>query len=356
MLLKFDNVMSSRSLIRYIIFAIIVIFILAGIQLGRMYHNIFNPNIKTPGKKDFYLYIPTGSDYEDVISLLEKNKIIKDRKTFEWAAEKKNFPNNVHPGRYKIRHSMSNNEMINILRAGLQEPVNLVINMARTPRDLVKKIDKQIEASSDDLLKLMNDEQFLAEYGLNKQTVIGIFLPNTYEFWWNTDAEGFFKRMYREYDKFWNRERTALAKQVNLDRNEVITLASILINETNKEDEYRRIAGVYINRLNNGIRLQADPTVKFALGNFEKQRILRNDTYFDSPYNTYLYDGLPPGPISLPTIKAIDAVLRHEKHDYLYFCAKEDFSGYHNFARTLSQHNKNARLYQKALNQRKILK
>jgi len=348
--------MSSRKLIRYIIYAIIVIFALAGVQLGRMYHNIFSPNIDTPGNTDFYLYIPTGSEYEDVISLLEQHKMIKDRKTFSWAAEKKNYPGNVHPGRYKIRQNMSNNELINILRAGLQEPVDLVINTARNPADLARKIDPQIEASREELLKLMHDEQFLKEYGFDKRSVIGMFLPNTYEFWWNTDAEGFFKRMYKEYDRFWNHERTALTGQINLNRNEVITLASILINETNKEDEYRRIAGVYINRLNNGMRLQADPTVKFAIGKFEKQRILRNDTQFDSPYNTYLYGGLPPGPISIPTIKAIDAVLRYEKHDYLYFCAKEDFSGYHNFARTLAQHNKNARSYQNALNKRKILR
>lgn len=329
---------------------------LAGIQLGRMYQKIFSPNIETPGKKDFYLYIPTGSDYNDVITLLEQNKIINDKKTFTWAAEKKNYQNNVNPGRYKIRHKMSNNELLNMLRSGLQEPVNIIINMARTPQELARKIDNQIEATSDDLIKIMNDEQFLNTYGFRKETVIGMFLPNTYEFWWNTDAEGFFNRMYKEYEKFWNRERTALAKQSNLSKNEVITLASILINESNKPEEYRRIAGVYINRLNHGMRLQADPTVKFAIGNFEKQRILRKDTFFDSPYNTYMYAGLPPGPISIPTINAIDAVLRYEKHDYLYFCAREDFSGYHNFARTLAQHNKNARSYQKALNQRRILK
>jgi UPF0755 protein len=183
-----------------------------------------------------------------------------------------------------------------------------------------------------------------------------MFIPNTYEFWWNTDAESFFKRMYKEYDRFWNHERTGRARDINFKPNEVITLASIIVNETNKEDEYRRIAGVYINRLNQGILLQADPTVKFALGNFEKQRILNSDILFDSPYNTYMYAGLPPGPISIPTVKAIDAVLRYEKHDYLYFCAKEDFSGYHNFARTLEQHNKNARSYQRELNRRKILK
>ncbi|HEX2394377.1 MAG TPA: endolytic transglycosylase MltG [Bacteroidales bacterium] len=348
--------MSSRKIIRYIIYGIIVVFVLAAIQLGRMYHNIFSPNINTPGRKDFFLYIPTGSDYEDVISMLEDHKIIKDRKTFTWAAEKKNFQNNVHPGRYKIRQNMSNNELINILRSGLQEPVNLVINGARTPQELAERISRQIETSSNDLLKLMNDNQFLGDYGFSRETVIGMFLPNTYEFWWNTNAEEFIERMYKEYDRFWNRERTSLSKEINMSRNEVITLASILINETNKEDEYRRIAGVYINRLNSGMRLQADPTIKFAMGRFEKQRILKNDTYFDSPYNTYMYAGLPPGPIAIPTIKAIDAVLRYEKHDYLYFCAREDFSGYHNFARTLAQHNKNARSYQNALNRRKILK
>lgn len=348
--------MSSRSLIRYIIYAILVIFILAGIQLGRMYTQIFGPNIQTPHKKDYLLYIPTGSTYDDVIKVLDKNKIIKDRKTFDWAAKKKKYPENVHPGCYRITYNMSNNELINMLRAGIQEPVKLVINVARTPEDLAQKVDEQIEASKDDLLKVMRDTGYLRQFGFTPQTVIGMFIPNTYEFWWNTDAEGFFKKMYREYDKFWTRERMGRAKEMNMTPNEVITLASILINESNRQDEYRRIAGVYINRLKIGMRLQADPTVKYAMGTFERQRILKNDTYFDSPYNTYLYAGLPPGPIALPTISAIDAVLKYENHDYLYFCAKEDFSGYHNFARTLEQHNKNARSYQKALNQRKILK
>jgi len=151
-------------------------------------------------------------------------------------------------------------------------------------------------------------------------------------------------------------ERKSRAKEINLTKNQVITLASIIINETNKEDEYWRMAGVYINRLNKGIKLQADPTVKYALGDYERMRVLKNDTYVKSPYNTYLYYGLPPGPIAIPSIKAIDAVLGYEKHDYIYFCAREDFSGYHNFARTLDQHNKNARSYQKALNRRKIYK
>ena len=348
--------MNSRSLIRYIIYTIVVIFVLAAVEIGRLYHEIYSPNIATPQRQEFYLCIPTGSTYQDVISLLELNNIIRDRKSFEWAAKKKKYPENVHPGRYCIRQNMSNNQLINMLRSGIQDPVKLVINIARTPEDLAGKVSKQIEASEAELMKRMNDNEYLKPYGFNTESVIGMFIPNTYEFWWNTDADGFFKRMNKEYDKFWTRERLGRAKEINFTPNEVITLASIIINETNKEEEYRTIAGVYINRINLGMRLQADPTVKFALGDFERQRILKNDTYIDSPYNTYIHDGLPPGPIAIPTVKAIDSVLKFEKSDYLYFCAKDDFSGYHNFARTLDQHNKNARLYQKALNRRKILK
>jgi UPF0755 protein len=348
--------MSSRSIIRTIFLAIALIFVLAGIKIASVYKQIYGPNIETPESNEFYLYIPTGSDYADVVALLESQKLIRDRQTFDWAASKKKYPENIHPGRYRIRPKMSNNELLNMLRAGLQEPVDVVINMARTPEDLAVRISEQIEATREDLLALMKDEQYLQQYGFDRQTIIGMFIPNTYEFWWNTSADGFFKRMYKEYDRFWNRERIGRAREMNFTQNQVITLASIIINETNKEDEYRKIAGVYINRLNSGIRLQADPTVKFALGDFERQRILKTDTQVDSPYNTYLHAGLPPGPISIPVIKAIDAVLQYERHDYVYFCAKEDFSGYHNFARTLDQHNKNARSYQKALNRRNILK
>jgi UPF0755 protein len=348
--------MSSRSLIKMMIPVLVLILVVAGIKLASVYKEIFGSNIHTSDKKELYLYIPTGSDYEDVVALLESQNLISNRKTFDWAASKKKYPKNIHPGRYRIRNNMSNNQLLNMLRSGLQEPVDLIINMARTPQELAGRIAEQIEANRDELLNLMRDETFLKQYGFDRYTILGMFLPNTYEFWWNTSAENFFKRMYKEYDKFWNRERTGRAKEINFTPNEVITLASIIINETNKEDEYRRIAGVYINRLNQGIRLQADPTIKYALGDFERQRILKTDTYVDSPYNTYLHAGLPPGPIAIPVIKAIDAVLQYEKHDYIYFCAREDFSGYHNFARTLDQHNKNARSYQKALNRRKILK
>ncbi len=347
---------SSRRLIRYIFIAIAVILVVAGIKVASFYNQVFGPNIQTPDKKEFYLYIPTGSTYEDVVALLDSKNMIKNRQTFDWAAKKKNYPENIHAGRYLVKYNMSNNELLNTLRAGLQEPVDVVINVARKPEDLAEKISVQIEPGKEAILELLRDEEYLKQYDFNRETVLGMFIPNTYEFWWNTSADDFFKRMYKEYKKFWNYERTGRAKEIQLTPNQVITLASIIINETNKEDEYRRIAGLYINRLDVGMRLQADPTVKYALGDFERKRILKDDTFVDSPYNTYLHDGLPPGPISLPSVRAIDAVLKYEKHDYLYFCAKEDFSGYHNFARTLDQHNKNARLYQKALNRRKILK
>lgn len=348
--------MSSRSLIRYILYAIALIFVLAGIKIASVYKQIYSANIATPDGKDYFLHIPTGSEYKYVVDLLNSRNIIKNQRTFDWAASKKKYSTHIHPGRYRVRNKMSNNELLNMLRSGLQEPVNVIVNMARTPDDLAYKIAGQIEADQQELLKLFNDETYLKQFGFNKQTIMGMFLPNTYEFWWNTDGEDFFKQMYKEYEKFWTRERKGRAREMDFSHNQVITLASIIINETNKEDEYARIAGVYINRLRKGIRLQADPTVKFALGDFERQRILKTDTYIDSPYNTYLHAGLPPGPISIPAIKAIDAVLNYEKHEYLYFCAKEDFSGYHNFASTLDQHNKNARSYQKALNRRNILK
>ncbi len=348
--------MNSRSLIRTILYLIVLIFIVAGLKFASAYQKAFKPNIHTPGGNVFYLYIYTGSGYSQVLDTIYKHRLVKNKKSFEWIVMKKKYNLRVLPGRYRVSNNMSNNAFINMLRSGIQEPVNLVINTARTSEDLAQRLSTQIEPSMEDLNALMSDESYISQFGFNKQTVLGLFIPNTYQFWWNISAAELFKKMYKEYNKFWNDDRLDKARDINLKPNEVITMASIIINETNKEDEYRRIAGVYINRLNQGIRLQADPTIKFALGDFERTRILKKDTQVKSPYNTYMHDGLPPGPISLPSIRAIDAVLNYEKHDYVFFCAKEDFSGYHNFARTLAQHNKNARSYQKALNRRNIFK
>jgi UPF0755 protein len=348
--------MNSSSIIRYILYATVLILMLAVIKFASVYQRSYSPNVHTPGGDPFYLFIATGADFQNVLDSIYGHKLVKNKKNFEWLAVKKKYASHIHAGRYKVSNNMSNNSFINMLRSGLQEPVKLVINSIRTPEDLARKISAQLEPDSGTLLRLLHDESFIGQYGFNRQTIMGMFIPNTYEFWWNTTADAVFKRMYNNYNKFWNDDRQYKAKIMNFDRNGVITLASILINETNKEDEYRRMAGVYVNRLNRGIKLQADPTVKFALGDYERKRILKKDIQVDSRYNTYLYYGLPPGPIALPSIKAIDAVLDYERHEYLFFCAKEDFSGHHNFAKTLDQHNKYARSYQKALNRRNILK
>jgi UPF0755 protein len=348
--------MNSRSLIRTIIYLIVIIFIITAIKVAGMFNKVYAPNIQTPDKKPYYLYIPTGSEYSDILQSIYSSNLVKNKKSFEWAASKKKYSAHIHPGCYRISNNMSNNELLSKLRSGLQEPVNVIINNARTLEELTQKLSTQLEPDADDFMQLLTNDEYIQQYGFTRESVIGMFLPNTYEFWWNISTEGFLKRMYKEYGRFWNMARKGRAEEINLTQNQVITLASIIINETNKEDEFRRIAGVYINRLNKGIKLQADPTVKYALGDYERKRVLKSDTYVKSPYNTYLYYGLPPGPIAIPSIKAIDAVLGFEKHDYIYFCAREDFSGYHNFARTIDQHNKNARSYQKALNRRKIYK
>lgn len=348
--------LNSRSLIQYIIYAILAVFIIAAIEIILVYQKVYGPNILTNRHNPFTLYIPTGSTYDDVRELLYTNNLVKDTDAFEWVVEKKNYKAHVHSGRYILKHNMSNNALVNMLRSGLQEPVRIVINNARTLPELAEKVSAQIEPDTEDLLQLLQDEQYIQKYGFSQYSMLGMFIPNTYEFWWNTSAEGFINRMHDEYEKFWTPEKLDKAEVIGLTPNQIITMASIIINETNIEEEYPRIAGLYINRIKKGIKLQADPTVIYALGDFSRQRVLTKDTQIDSPYNTYLYYGLPPGPIAIPSIRSINAVLDYEKHNYIYFCARDDFSGYHVFAQTLEQHNRNARLYQRALNQRRILK
>jgi UPF0755 protein len=342
---------------RRLILFVITVFILISIFWGTIiYNRIFGPNIGTPDNKDFSLFIPTGADYDTVLDSLLNNHLLKNVDSFKWVAERKGYPTKIKPGHYVIHPGMSNNSLVNMLRAGLQIPVNVVINTARTTRDLAGIVGRQIEPDSAELVSVLEDETYLAKYGFNRNTILGMFIPDTYEFWWNTSASDFMERMHSEYSGFWNGERTEKARAIKMEPSEIITMASIIVSESNKEDEYARIAGLYMNRLERGMRLQADPTVIYAIGDFSRRRVLTKDLQKDSPYNTYMYSGLPPGPITLPSIKAIDAVLGYEKHDYIYLCARDDFSGYHVFAKTLEQHNRNARLYQIALNQQKIMK
>ena len=319
-----------------------------------MYNRIWRNNVNVADGASLEFFIPTDSDFRDVYKALQKDDILKDTGSFNWVAVKKNYQGHIKPGRYIISSGMNNNRLVSILRSGLQEPVHLVFNNIRTREKLAGVIGSQIEADSISILSLFASPELLEKHQLSSETLLGVFIPNTYEIYWNTPAEKFLERMMREYRIFWNENRLARARKIGLEPMEVITLAAIVDEESLFRQEEERIAGVYINRLNKRIRLHADPTVKFAAGDMNMTRVLTKHLEIDSPYNTYRHGGLPPGPIVIPSISAIDAVLNYERHNYLYFCAKEDFSGYHNFATTLAQHNKNARSYQNALNRRKI--
>jgi UPF0755 protein len=296
-----------------------------------------------------YFYISTGASYDEIVENLLDKGIITDLEGFNWVAEKKNYSSKIKPGRYLISNGMTNSSLIDLLRSGKQEPVNISFLSVRTIEQLAGKISQQIEADSLQLIQYFTDMEVISHYGFTKETFISIFIPNTYQFYWNTSAEEFVQRMAAEFKAFWNEDRLAKAHVMGYSQSQVSTLASIVEQETQKNDEKSRIAGVYINRLNTGMKLQADPTVIFAIGDFTIRRVLHRHLEFDSRYNTYKYAGLPPGPICIPSISSIDAVLNYEHHSYVYFCAREDFSGYHNFARTLTQHNANARKYQNAL-------
>lgn len=334
-------------------FAAIAI-IMGGIAFNRIYKVLYQSNVFLGERKNMHIFIPTGSNYQDVKRILTENGILLNVNTFEWLAERKNYPNNVKPGRYLIKANWGNNELINLLRSGQQDPVKLKFNNLRTKQQLAGSISKQLELDSLSLIRIIESNEEMGKYGLNSETAVLLFLPNTYEFYWNTSAEEFVERMSREYKNFWDDSRKEKAEKMGLNPVKVAILASIVQMETNKKDEMPRIAGVYLNRLKINQPLQADPSVVFAVGDFTIKRVLNKHLEYDSPYNTYKYAGLPPGPITIPEPTTIDKVLDFEQHNYFYFCAKDDFSGYHVFSRNYSQHLQNARRYQQALNARNI--
>jgi UPF0755 protein len=332
---------------------VVIIVCLGGVSAWELYSMIYRSNVGFKADEK-YFYIPTGSGFQDVSNALVQQGIIVNQTTFDWVSEQKKYKLNVKPGRYLLENGMSNNELVNLLRSGNQEPVMVTFNNVRFKEDLAGKVGKFIEADSTQVINLLNSNSFVSKYGFNTTTFLTIFLPNTYEFWWNTSAEQFVERMTTEYKKFWTAERKQKAKILGLSQSEVSILASIVQKETNKTDEKPTVAGVYLNRLKKGMLLQADPTLVYANRDFEARRVLNSHKAIDSPYNTYKYKGLPPGPICLPSIESIDAVLNAKSHNYLYFCAKADNSGYHSFASTYSQHIQNAREFQRELNRRKV--
>lgn len=299
-----------------------------------------------PAKAEFYL--PTGSSYTALLDTLEAHGT-ENMSVVALVAKLKKLDQSVKPGHYVLPAGSNAMGIVGTLRAGAQKPVNLTFNNLRTLEQLAGRIAPQIEADSATLIAHFKNPETAKKYDLTTEQLIGIFIPNTYQVWWTLSPEALTDRMFKEYNNFWNKTRTDKLERTKLSKIEVITLASIIYEETKVAAEMPKIAGVYINRLRRGIPLQACPTAKYALGDFSIKRVLHKHTQVESPYNTYLNRGLTPGPICLPSITAIDAVLDFEKHSYLYFCAKEDFSGRHYFSKSLSEHNRYARRYTAAL-------
>lgn len=320
------------------------------------YQLMYTANVDTKGKPT-YVRIHKDQSYEAVMDSIEAKNVIIDRLAFRFMAKLMDYDKLVKPGHYEIPDKATNYQLIGILRTGRQTPIRLTFNNIRLKDDLAAKLAGYLDAEEDEFREMFADEAYLKQFGFTPETIMTMFIPNTYELYWNTTPEQLMERMKKEYDKFWTAERKAKAKKQNLTPKEVSVLASIVEAEQNQHpDERPKIAGAYLNRLKKGMALEADPTVVFAVGDFSIRRVLNKHLQTDSPYNTYKYKGLPPGPINLPSIPSIEAVLNPEDHNYIYFCAKEDFSGYHSFAVTFSEHLENARRYQKALNEKKIMK
>ena len=318
------------------------------------YQMLFSPNflINHPDKM---IIIDDDTDFKGLTNQLIEDTLLNDVISFSFLSKLMKYSENIKEGAYKVKMNMSNYDLISMLRAGNQTPINITFSYSRKINDLAQKISEKLKISEKDLMDFIT-ENSQSNYGFDNQNIIGMFLPDTYEVYWDITPKNLLDKMKSEYDKFWNSERTTKLERVNLSKNEVITLASIVASETNKIDEADRIAGVYINRLRKNMLLQADPTLIYAANDFSIRRVLNKHKKIKSPYNTYMNKGLPPGPIRLSPKKYIDAVLNFENHRFIFFCAKDDFSGYHEFAVTLSEHNKNARKFQRALNKRKIYK
>lgn len=346
---------NSKSVKRNVaVFIILVaVVLIAGYHL---YQSTFSPAVTAEIAAE-PLYIPTGSNADDVLIILTAKGLVQRPTVAAKLMEKKNYAGaNVEPGMYLLREGMSLNAVVNHLRGGLgEENVNITFNTARSMAELAGKAARNIEADSAAVAALLTDPETARKYGFSNETFLSMFLPDTYYSEWDTDAEEFVQRMAREYKQFWNEERMEKARKLGLSQSEVSTLASIVQAEQQLRPEERPvIAGLYLNRLRRGMKLQSDPTVVFAVGDFNINRVLNVHLGYNSPYNTYKFAGLPPGPINVPQKSSIDAVLNPDENDYIFMCAKADFSGYHAFATNLAEHNRNAAAYRRALNERKI--
>jgi len=330
----------------------------AGIFSYYIYSVMLVPNTNF-NSKEAYIFVATNASFSEVKADLEP--LLKDIESFEVLAKQKKYTNNIKAGRFLISKGMTNNDIINSIRSR-NLPIKIAFNNQHSLVDLATRISSQIEANNSDLLRVLSDSEFLEANGFTEENALAMYLPNSYEFFWNTSATTFRSRMLKEYSRFWNEERLTKTKSIGLSTLEVMALAAIVHEESKQVSEQDRIAGVYMNRLKDGWPLQADPTLKFAAyqlplySNTVIKRVLNKHKAIVSPYNTYMYKGLPPGLIAMPDLSAIDAVLNHESHSYYYFAANAEKPGFHRFSKTLSVHNKNARAYQFYLNLKGIKK
>jgi UPF0755 protein len=332
---------------KHLIYAGFITFIGFGAIFANLYYaKIYKTNVFESGE----LFIPTNATFDDVESLVRP--FLKRTNSFRWVAKKKKYTTHIKAGRYLLNKGMSNNDLINLLRSGNQTPIKVRFNNQDSFEKLAGRIAQQIEPDSIAILKVLKDEHFWVENGFNQTDALSMYIPNSYEFYWNTSAAVFQNKMLKEYFQFWNTSRKEKAKKLNLSIHDVMTLASIVQKETADVSERKTVAGLYLNRYKNKWPLQADPTVIYALKlkngrDKEYKQVLLKHLEIKSPYNTYLQIGLPPGPIGMPDITSIDAVLNPQNHDYYYMCASVTHFGKHVFAKTLAQHNVNARKYQK---------
>jgi UPF0755 protein len=333
----------SKGLVFFLLFSILLI------SFGFYTYQIcYTPNILV-GKQDRVFVIPAGADFHYIQKEFHEKNVTQDLASFVFLSKLMKYKENVKPGRYVLAAGMTNIEAIRLLRAGIQEPVKITFNNVRLIRDLSEKITKNLNLKPQEFEAALIDFTMHNKYGFNKENILTMFIPNTYEVYYNISGEELISRMYREYELFWDDERKSKARAVGFTPIEISILASIVQAESIKPDEAPVIAGLYINRLKKGIPLQADPTLVYAVGDFTLKRVLNEHKEIDSPYNTYRYAGLPPGPINMPEINSLNAVLNYNKSNYLYMCAREDFSGYHNFTGDYQQHMNNAIRYQRAL-------
>ena len=331
-----------------IILTIAVVVVLTATALIYLLYDIaWKPNSNPKGTEK--LIIPIGATFQNVIDSIEKHNFIKNEKNFQYVAKWLKFPKNIKPGKYEIRAEENNYYFIKRLMRGQHYPVKFTFNNIRTKEQFVEKVGDNFLFEPQELAQLLNDPSFAKRYGFNTETILTLFIPDSYEIYYDITAEQFCERLHYYYELFWNDERRQKADNIRLSPTEVAILASIVDEESSKASEKPIIAGLYLNRLKKGMLLQADPTVKFAVGDITLKRIPYTHTETDPPYNTYKYAGLPPGPLRIPDKQTLDAVLNYTHHNFLYMCAKDDLSGYHNFANTLAEHNRNAQKYHRAI-------